>query len=569
MYTTPVMGFIDEHCAVFDDEEENKLEFTVVHTEFKRLVESLLSDFLCEVGVPPERFVDVLANSAHDELNDFVLASILTVDDFPQFKAMMVRRNAELDREAADALRDADAANAGPPTPDTAEATRAEAAEVAEPEPEPEPEPSLVPSAAEPNPGPGPDPPSDDGFDEAAIQAAIRASEASLELDRARAKARREEAVSEAERLARQRLADQAAAKAMAEAATATERAVRARAAADPNFDAGAFIRAHQIAAEEAARADAGAGAGAGGQASASALDDASALDPEEDAELREAMALSAKLAAEESEAEARERAELEAAMAESLAVGGGPPRGRGDAEDVSSDASDVASGSGNPPSATATPTGKGKTPMADVVGDARDEKAAADPATERVVDRLSAPPLGKLPPLGKPQNASKSSRGVLPALARPAGYKQPSAGEVNANANAKATSAAAVRAAAERAAKTQTALVRDAPSSGLDLVRRQQHLEDQRAMLVARKAAERERELAEFAANGQTAYSNPLYSSGTATPRVEREAAEVAGGASEKEQERKREALRAELARRMKAELLRRNAWDAEEARG
>ena len=278
-------------------------------------------------------------------------------------------------------------------------------------------------------------------------------------------------------------------------------------------------------------------------------------------------MALSAKLAAEESEAEARERAELEAAMAESLAVGGGPPRGRGDAEDVSSDASDVASGSGNPPSATATPTGKGKTPMADVVGDARDEKAAADPATERVVDRLSAPPLGKLPPLGKPQNASKSSRGVLPALARPAGYKQPSAGEVNANANA--TSAAAVRAAAERAAKTQTALVRDAPSSGLDLVRRQQHLEDQRAMLVARKAAERERELAEFAANGQTAYSNPLYSSGTATPRVEREAAEVAGGASEKEQERKREALRAELARRMKAELVRRNAWDAEEARG
>jgi hypothetical protein len=567
MYTTPVMGFIDEHCAVFDDEEENKLEFTVVHAEFKRLVESLLSDFLREVGVPPERFVDVLANSAHDELNDFVLASILTVDDFPQFKAMMVRRNAELDREAADALRDADAANVGPPTPDTAEATRAEVAEVAEPEPEPEPSRGGVGPAAGRKPDPGPDPHSEDGFDEAAILAAIRASEASLELDRARAKARREEAVSEAERLARQRLADQAAAKAMAEAAAATERAVRARAAADPNFDAGAFIRAHQIAAEEAARARGG--AGAGGQASASALDDASALDPEEDAELREAMALSAKLAAEESEAEARERAELEAAMAESLAVGGGPPRGRGDAEDAASDASDVASGSGNPPSATATPTGKGKTPMADVVGAARDEKAAADSATERVVDRLSAPPLGKLPPLGKPQNASKSSRGVLPALARPAGYKQPSAGEANANANANATSAAAVRAAAERAAKTQTALVRDAPSSGLDLVRRQQHLEDQRAMLVARKAAERERELAEFAANGQTAYSNPLYSSGTATPRVEREAAEVAGGASEKEQERKREALRAQLARRMKAELVRRNAWDAEEARG
>ena len=169
MYTTPVMGFIDEHCAVFDDEEENKLEFTVVHAEFKRLVESLLSDFLREVGVPPERFVDVLANSAHDELNDFVLASILTVDDFPQFKAMMVS-NAELDREAADELRDADAANAGPPTPDTAEGP-AEAAEGGSQNPNPNPNPpaaALVPSRTES--GPGPDLP-DDGFDEAAIQA--------------------------------------------------------------------------------------------------------------------------------------------------------------------------------------------------------------------------------------------------------------------------------------------------------------------------------------------------------------------------------------------------------------
>ena len=98
---------------------------------------------------------------------------------------------------------------------------------------------------------------------------------------------------------------------------------------------------------------------------------------------------------------------------------------------------------------------------------------------------------------------------------------------------------------------------------------KRKQALQRATELRAQRKAAERERELAEFAANGQTAYSNPLYSSGTATPRVEREAAEVAGGASEKEQERKREALRAELARRMKAELVRRNAWDAEEARG
>ena len=30
-WKTPIMSFIDEHCVVFDDEDENKLEFTKVH----------------------------------------------------------------------------------------------------------------------------------------------------------------------------------------------------------------------------------------------------------------------------------------------------------------------------------------------------------------------------------------------------------------------------------------------------------------------------------------------------------------------------------------------------------
>jgi hypothetical protein len=35
MYTTPLMGFIDEHCIIFDGEDENKLEFTGIHEAFK------------------------------------------------------------------------------------------------------------------------------------------------------------------------------------------------------------------------------------------------------------------------------------------------------------------------------------------------------------------------------------------------------------------------------------------------------------------------------------------------------------------------------------------------------
>ena len=30
-WKTPVMSFIDEFCTVFDDEDENKLEFTKIH----------------------------------------------------------------------------------------------------------------------------------------------------------------------------------------------------------------------------------------------------------------------------------------------------------------------------------------------------------------------------------------------------------------------------------------------------------------------------------------------------------------------------------------------------------
>ena len=59
--------------------DENKLEFTDVHDRFKSLVETLLSDFLGEMGVSADMFVEIVANSVHLQLNSFVLASILTV----------------------------------------------------------------------------------------------------------------------------------------------------------------------------------------------------------------------------------------------------------------------------------------------------------------------------------------------------------------------------------------------------------------------------------------------------------------------------------------------------------
>ena len=34
-WTTPINSFLDEHCGVFDDVEENKLEYTPIHHQYR------------------------------------------------------------------------------------------------------------------------------------------------------------------------------------------------------------------------------------------------------------------------------------------------------------------------------------------------------------------------------------------------------------------------------------------------------------------------------------------------------------------------------------------------------
>ena len=45
------MSFLDHHCIIFDNEDENKLEYTPVHNEFKNIVEELIGHLLAELGV--------------------------------------------------------------------------------------------------------------------------------------------------------------------------------------------------------------------------------------------------------------------------------------------------------------------------------------------------------------------------------------------------------------------------------------------------------------------------------------------------------------------------------------
>ena len=50
-WKAPIMSFLDEYCIGFDNEEENKLEYTKIHTEFKKLVEDLIGELIAELGV--------------------------------------------------------------------------------------------------------------------------------------------------------------------------------------------------------------------------------------------------------------------------------------------------------------------------------------------------------------------------------------------------------------------------------------------------------------------------------------------------------------------------------------
>ena len=105
-WTAPVMGFIDEHCSCFDDGDENKLQYTQIHADFRALVEALLESHLAEIGLTPEDFAAVCAQAPRGSgLHSAVFEQLLALDDFLTFRALMRKRNKELELEAIRALQ--------------------------------------------------------------------------------------------------------------------------------------------------------------------------------------------------------------------------------------------------------------------------------------------------------------------------------------------------------------------------------------------------------------------------------------------------------------------------------
>lgn len=99
-WKTPIMSFLDEHCLIFDNEDENKLEYTPIHGQFKKLVEDLIGELIAELGVTQEIFMAACQTAEANPIHKKIVDQIVAVDNFVAFKKLMCKRNAELNKQA-------------------------------------------------------------------------------------------------------------------------------------------------------------------------------------------------------------------------------------------------------------------------------------------------------------------------------------------------------------------------------------------------------------------------------------------------------------------------------------
>lgn len=100
LWKVPITSFINENCIIFDDEDENKLEYTDIHKKFKKIVEEMLTNMLAEIGISEETFAEACIKSTTNPTHKMLLSEIMAVDNFIAFKKLMVKRNKELSEEA-------------------------------------------------------------------------------------------------------------------------------------------------------------------------------------------------------------------------------------------------------------------------------------------------------------------------------------------------------------------------------------------------------------------------------------------------------------------------------------
>ncbi|XP_005930636.1 cilia- and flagella-associated protein 36 isoform X2 [Astatotilapia calliptera] len=106
-WVVPVTDFLENKCTVFDDEDENKLAYTEIHEQYKKLVEKLLENYMQEVGINEQQFLDACTSPfAKSKALEAVFQPVLATDDFQIFRSLMVHKNMELQLQALRVIKE-------------------------------------------------------------------------------------------------------------------------------------------------------------------------------------------------------------------------------------------------------------------------------------------------------------------------------------------------------------------------------------------------------------------------------------------------------------------------------
>ncbi|XP_078128507.1 cilia- and flagella-associated protein 36 isoform X2 [Sander vitreus] len=106
-WVIPVTDFIENKCTVFDDEDENKLSYTEIHQQYKNLVEKLLENYMQDVGINEQQFLDACTSPfAKSKTLQSVFQPVLATDDFQIFRSLMVQKNMELQLQALRVIKE-------------------------------------------------------------------------------------------------------------------------------------------------------------------------------------------------------------------------------------------------------------------------------------------------------------------------------------------------------------------------------------------------------------------------------------------------------------------------------
>ncbi|XP_035028069.1 cilia- and flagella-associated protein 36 isoform X4 [Hippoglossus stenolepis] len=106
-WVVPVTDFMENKCTVFDDEDENKLSYTEIHQQYKKLVEKLLENYMQEVGINEQQFLDACSSPfAKSKTLQSVFQPVVATDDFQMFRSLMVQKNMELQLQALRVIKE-------------------------------------------------------------------------------------------------------------------------------------------------------------------------------------------------------------------------------------------------------------------------------------------------------------------------------------------------------------------------------------------------------------------------------------------------------------------------------